>query len=103
MWVICDNEDVVKVMGKDVEYCWLEVFIFGVVLMGLGGVLFVYFNWLIMLEVIDLMVVMFFVWIMLILGGLGNNCGVIFGVVVVWIIWFMFEILIDWLLMEYVI
>ena len=47
------------------------------------------------------MVATFLVWIMLILGGSGNNRGAILGVAVVWIIWSMSEIVTDRLPHEY--
>src|SRR3546814_5307346 len=41
------------------------------------------------------MIATFLIWIMLILGGSGNNRGAILGAAVVWIIWSMNEMLAD--------
>src|SRR3546814_11906367 len=41
------------------------------------------------------MIATFLIWIMLILGGSGNNRGAILGAAVVWIIWSMTEMLAD--------
>ncbi|WP_186387488.1 MULTISPECIES: branched-chain amino acid ABC transporter permease [unclassified Stappia] len=101
MRAIRDNEDAARAMGKDVPYRRLEAFIFGSALMGLGGALFVHFNRTITPEAIDPMVATFLVWIMLILGGSGNNRGAILGVAVVWIIWSVSEIVTDRLPHEY--
>lgn len=101
MRAIRDNEDAARAMGKDVPYRRLEAFIFGSALMGLGGALFAHFNRTITPEAIDPMVATFLVWIMLILGGSGNNRGAILGVAVVWIIWSMSEIVTDRLPHEY--
>jgi branched-chain amino acid transport system permease protein len=49
------------------------------------------------------MVATFLVWIMLILGGSGNNRGAILGAAVVWIIWSVSEIATDRLPHEYAI
>ncbi len=95
MRAIRDNEDAARAMGKDVPYRRLEAFVFGAALMGLGGALFAHLNRAITPEAIDPMVATFLVWIMLILGGSGNNRGAILGVAVVWIIWSMSEILTD--------
>ncbi|MCA1297611.1 branched-chain amino acid ABC transporter permease [Stappia indica] len=101
MRAIRDNEDAARAMGKDVPYRRLEAFIFGSALMGLGGALFAHFNRSITPEAIDPMVATFLVWIMLILGGSGNNRGAILGVAVVWVIWSVSEIVTDQFPHEY--
>jgi branched-chain amino acid transport system permease protein len=101
MRAIRDNELAARAMGKNVEYRRLEAFIFGSALMGLGGALFAHFNRSITPEAIDPMVATFLVWIMLILGGSGNNRGAILGAAVVWIIWSVSEIATDQLPQEY--
>lgn len=101
MRAIRDNELAARAMGKNIEYRRLEAFIFGAALMGLGGALFAHFNRSITPEAIDPMVATFLVWIMLILGGSGNNRGAILGAAVVWIIWSVSEIATDQLPQEY--
>ncbi len=101
MRAIRDNELAARAMGKNIEYRRLEAFIFGAALMGLGGALFAHFNRSITPEAIDPMVATFLVWIMLILGGSGNNRGAILGAAVVWIIWSVSEIATDQLPHEY--
>lgn len=95
MRAIRDNETAAAAMGKDVERRRLEAFIFGACLMGLGGALFAHFNRSITPEAIDPMIATFLIWIMLILGGSGNNKGAILGTAVVWVIWSMSEIVTD--------
>ncbi|NRG19962.1 branched-chain amino acid ABC transporter permease [Rhizobiales bacterium] len=95
MRAIRDNELAARAMGKDVPFRRLEAFVFGAALMGLGGALFAHLNRAITPEAIDPMVATFLVWIMLILGGSGNNRGAILGVAVVWVIWSFSEILTD--------
>jgi len=101
MRAIRDNELAARAMGKNIEYRRLEAFIFGAALMGLGGALFAHFNRSITPEAIDPMVATFLVWIMLILGGSGNNRGAILGAAVVWTIWSVSEIATDQLPQEY--
>lgn len=103
MRAIRDNELAARAMGKNIEGRRLEAFMFGAALMGLGGALFAHFNRSITPEAIDPMVATFLVWIMLILGGQGNNKGAILGAAVVWIIWSMSEIATDQLPAEYAI
>ncbi|CUA94339.1 branched-chain amino acid ABC transporter permease [Pannonibacter indicus] len=101
MRAIRDNELAATAMGKDIAYRRLQSFIFGAALMGLGGALFAHFNRAITPEAIDPMIATFLVWIMLILGGSGNNRGAILGAAIVWIIWSVSEIATDRLPHEY--
>ncbi|SDR17098.1 branched-chain amino acid ABC transporter permease [Pseudovibrio sp. Tun.PSC04-5.I4] len=100
---IRDNEDAATAMGKDIKARRLEAFIFGAAIMGLGGALFAHFNRSITPEAIDPMIATFLIWIMLILGGSGNNRGALLGVAVVWIIWSASEFVTDQLPTEYAI
>ncbi|MFN3987823.1 MAG: branched-chain amino acid ABC transporter permease [Rhodocyclaceae bacterium] len=95
MRAIRDNEAAAAAMGKHVEKRRLEAFIFGSALMGLAGALFVHFNRSITPEAIDPMIATFLIWIMLILGGSGNNRGAILGAVVIWLIWSLSELFTD--------
>ena len=103
MRAIRDNETAARAMGKDIERRRLEAFMLGSALMGLGGALFAHFNRSITPEAIDPMVATFLIWIMLILGGSGNNRGALLGVAVVWTIWSFSEFLTDRLPTEYAI
>ncbi len=101
MRAIRDNESAARAMGKDVPYRRLEAFILGSALMGLAGALYVHLARTITPDAIDPMLVTFLVWIMVILGGSGNNRGVLLGAIIVWIIWSMSEIVTDQLPSEY--
>ncbi|WP_119274270.1 branched-chain amino acid ABC transporter permease [Taklimakanibacter deserti] len=101
MRAIRDNESAALAMGKDVPYRRLEAFILGSALMGLAGALYVHFARTITPDAIDPMLVTFLVWIMVVLGGSGNNRGVLIGAVIVWIIWSASEIVTDQFPAEY--
>ncbi|MGB3416645.1 MAG: branched-chain amino acid ABC transporter permease [Mesorhizobium sp.] len=101
MRAIRDNESAAQAMGKDVPYRRLEAFILGSALMGLAGALYVHLARTITPDAIDPMLVTFLVWIMVILGGSGNNRGVLLGAIIVWIIWSTSEIVTDQLPSEY--
>jgi branched-chain amino acid transport system permease protein len=101
MRAIRDNENAALAMGKDVPYRRLEAFILGSALMGLAGALYVHLARTITPDAIDPMLVTFLVWIMVVLGGSGNNRGVLIGAVIVWIIWSASEIVTDQFPAEY--
>ncbi|WP_349434465.1 branched-chain amino acid ABC transporter permease [Pararhizobium sp. A13] len=92
---IRDNELAAAAMGKDVPFRRQEAFILGAALMGLGGALYAHLNRGVTPDAIDPMVSSFLIWIMVILGGSGNNRGAILGVVVVWVIWSASEFITD--------
>src|SRR3546814_7230659 len=81
------SSDVCSSDLKDIAFRRLQAFVFGACLMGLGGALLAHFHRSITPEGIDPMIATFLIWIMLILGGSGNNRGAILGTAVVWIIW----------------
>lgn len=95
MRAIRDNEAAAAAMGKRIEARRLQAFMFGAAVMGLAGALFVHFNRSITPEAIDPMIATFLIWIMLILGGSGNNRGAILGAIVIWVVWSVSEMLTD--------
>lgn len=95
MRAIRDNETAAVAMGKNVPHRRMEAFVLGAALMGLTGALYVHFMRVITPDAIDPMIVTFLVWIMVILGGSGNNRGVLLGAFIVWILWSMSELLTD--------
>lgn len=95
MRAIRDNEISATAMGKDIPFRRLQAFVLGAALMGLGGALYAHLNRAITPEAVDPMMATFLIWIMVILGGSGNNRGALLGVVIVWVIWSASEILTD--------
>jgi len=88
---IRDNEVSALAMGKDVNRRRLEVFILGSFLMGLGGAALTSFNGIFDPSGFIPLNHTFLIWVMVILGGAGNNLGTLFGAVLVYIIWTMSE------------
>ncbi len=103
MRAIRDNETAARAMGKNVEARRLQAFIFGCFFMGLGGALFAHFNRSITPDALDPMITTFLIWIMLTLGGAGNNRGALLGVIIIWLIWSMTELVTGQLPAEYAI
>ncbi len=95
MRAIRENELSANAMGKDIERRRLEAFVLGAAVMGLGGALTANYFKFIGVEASDPLITTFLVWVMLILGGSGNNKGAILGAVVVWAIWSMTEFAAD--------
>lgn len=91
MRAIRDREDAAASMGKDVTRRRLEIFVFGCVLMGIGGAALIHFNTIFDPNSFLDLNHTFLVWVMVILGGPGNNRGAIFGSLLVYLIWTMSE------------
>ena len=81
------NEDAVLAAGKHVLWFRVEAFVFGSMIMGLGGALYAHFTMFISPEAFDPMFGTFLVWVMLIAGGSGNNKGALLGAVIIWGVW----------------
>ena len=87
MRAIRDNEQAAAAIGKDVVTYRLEAFLIGAACMGLGGALSVYYLRFIGLNATEPLTTTFLVWVMLIIGGSGNNKGAVWGAFLIWIIW----------------
>ena len=90
---IRENEDAAEAAGKDVEKFRLQAFILGSMLMGLFGALMTHYVKIITPEGTEPLLVTFLPWVMLIIGGAGNNRGAIVGAILVWGLWTLTELL----------
>ncbi len=88
---IRDNELSSAAMGKNVNGRRLEVFMFGSVLMGIGGAALITFNSIFDPSGFLPLHHTFLIWVMVILGGAGNNIGTMLGAVIVYIVWVVSE------------
>lgn len=84
---IREDEEVVKAAGKNVTRYRLEALVFGAVVMGIGGSLYAHFTSFISAKAFEPMQGTFLIWVMLIVGGSGNNLGALFGSLLIWGIW----------------
>jgi branched-chain amino acid transport system permease protein len=73
--------------GKDVAAFRMQSFLVGAVIMGIGGALYAHYMVSIDYGHFDPLYGTFLIWVMLMLGGSGNNRGAILGAFVVWGIW----------------
>lgn len=87
MRAIRDNHIAAASMGKDVTGRQLELFIFGSVLMGIGGAILATFSQIFDPSGYQPINHTFMLWVMVIVGGAGNNWGVILGSFLIYIVW----------------
>jgi branched-chain amino acid transport system permease protein len=87
MRAIRDNHIAAASMGKDVKNRQLEVFILGSVLMGIGGAVLVSFGQIYDPGAYQPINHTFIFWVMVIVGGAGNNWGAILGAVLIYVTW----------------
>lgn len=73
--------------GKNVAAFRMQAFVVGSVIMGIGGALYAHYIVSIDYGHFDPLYGTFLIWVMLMLGGSGNNRGAILGAFVVWGIW----------------
>ena len=91
MRAIRDNEISAAAMGKDINRRRLEMFVLGNVIIGIGGAALITFTSIFDPSSFTPLNHTFLIWVMVILGGAGNNLGTVFGVVLVYVIWIMSE------------
>ncbi len=104
MRAIRDNEVAAAAMGKDVNFRRLEIFVLGSALIGIGGAALVTFARIFDPSAFHPLKHTFIIWVMVLVGGAGNNLGAIFGATAIYIIWTMSEplsLLIFGLIAEY--
>jgi branched-chain amino acid transport system permease protein len=87
MRAIRDNHIASASMGKNVTARQLEIFILGSVLMGIGGAILVSFAQINDPGAYQPINHTFLIWVMVIVGGAGNNWGAIFGALLIYITW----------------
>jgi branched-chain amino acid transport system permease protein len=82
-----EEESSARMNGKDAAAFKLEAFVVGAVVMGVGGALYAHYMASIDYSHFDPLYATFLIWVMLMLGGSGNNRGAVLGAFVVWGIW----------------
>ena len=87
MRAIRDNEEAASAMGKNVVKEHLLIFILGSAIVGLAGAMMVTNDGLFTPGSYRPMRYTFVIWVMVIVGGTGNNFGAILGRFVVWFLW----------------
>ncbi len=87
MRAIRDNEQAAKAMGKDVKRRHLQIFILGSAVIGIAGAMLVTLNSQLVPTAYNPLRFTFLIWVMVIVGGSGNNWGSILGGFLIWFLW----------------
>ncbi len=87
MRAIRDNETAARAMGKDVTRRHLMVFILGSGVCGLAGAMMVTLDGQLTPGSYEPLRFTFLIWVMVIVGGSGNNWGAVLGAFIIWFLW----------------
>ena len=87
MRAIRDNETAANAMGKDVTARHLQVFILGSAVIGLAGAMLTTLDGQFTPTSYQPLRFTFLIWVMVIVGGSGNNYGSVMGGFLVWFVW----------------
>jgi branched-chain amino acid transport system permease protein len=91
MRAIRDNEVAAEAMGKDVTARHLQVFILGSAICGIAGAMMTTLDGQLTPGTYQPLRFTFLVWVMVIVGGSGNNFGAVLGGFLVWFLWVQVE------------
>ena len=98
MRAIRDNETAAEAMGKDVKGRHLQIFILGSAVLGLAGAMLTTLDGQFTPHSYQPLRFTFLVWVMVIVGGSGNNYGAIIGGFIIWFFWIEAEPIGLWLM-----
>jgi|TARA_Y100000310_G_scaffold265120_1_gene276002 branched-chain amino acid transport system permease protein len=87
MRAIRDNEEAANAMGKNVVKQHLLIFVLGSAIVGIAGAMMVTYDGLFTPGSYRPMRYTFLIWVMVIVGGSGNNFGAVLGGFAVWFLW----------------
>ena len=93
MRAIRDNETAAQAMGKDIKSRHLQIFILGSAVCGIAGAMMTTLDAQLTPGAYQPLRFTFLIWVMVIVGGSGNNFGAILGGFVVWFFWIEAEII----------
>jgi len=91
MRAIRDNETAAEAMGKDVKARHLQIFILGSAVCGIAGAMMTTLDGLMTPGSYQPLRFTFLVWVMVIVGGSGNNWGAVLGGFLIWFLWVQVE------------
>ncbi len=87
MRAIRDNEVSANAMGKNVVKRHLHIFVIGSAVVGISGAMLITLDGLFTPASFQPLRYTFLIWIMVIVGGTGNNLGGILGGFIIWFVW----------------
>ena len=98
MRAIRDNRDAAAAMGKDVTARHLQVFVLGSAVVGIAGAMLVTLDGQFTPASYQPLRFTFLIWVMVIIGGSGNNWGSVLGAFLIWFVWIQAEPVGHWLM-----
>jgi branched-chain amino acid transport system permease protein len=91
MRAIRDNEVSAAAMGKNVTKRHLQVFVIGAAVCGIAGAMMVTLDGIFTPGTYNPLRFTFLIWVMVIVGGSGNNWGAVLGGFLIYTMWIMVE------------
>lgn len=91
MRAIRDNETAARAMGKDVTRRHLQIFVLGSAICGMAGAMMTTLDGQLTPASYQPLRYTFLIWVMVIVGGSGNNLGAMLGGFLIWWLWVMVE------------
>ncbi|MEP3055303.1 MULTISPECIES: branched-chain amino acid ABC transporter permease [Ascidiaceihabitans] len=91
MRAIRDNEFAAEAMGKNVTARHLQVFVLGSAICGIAGAMMTTLDGQLTPGTYQPLRFTFLIWVMVIVGGSGNNLGAVLGGFLIWWLWVMVE------------
>ncbi|MGZ2257927.1 ABC transporter permease subunit [Roseobacter sp. A03A-229] len=98
MRAIRDNEVAAEAMGKDVTARHLQIFVLGSAICGIAGAMMTTLDGQLTPGTYQPLRFTFLVWVMVIVGGSGNNFGAVLGGFLIWFLWVQVEPMGLWLM-----
>jgi branched-chain amino acid transport system permease protein len=87
MRAIRDNRDAAEAMGKNVTRRHMQVFILGSAVVGVAGAMMTTLDGQLTPGIYNPLRFTFLIWVMVIVGGSGNNWGAVLGGFLIWFLW----------------
>ena len=91
MRAIRDNETAAEAMGKNVTGRHLQIFILGSAVCGIAGAIMTTLDGQLVPTTYQPLRYTFLIWVMVIVGGSGNNFGAVLGGMLIWFLWVQVE------------
>ena len=91
MRAIRDNEVAAEAMGKNVTGRHLQIFILGSAICGIAGAMMTSLDSQLTPGTYQPLRYTFLIWVMVIIGGSGNNLGAVLGGFIIWFLWVQVE------------
>ena len=98
MRAIRDDEEAAEAMGKDVTARHLQVFVLGSAICGVAGAMMTTLDGQLTPGAYQPLRFTFLIWVMVIVGGSGNNWGAVLGGFLIWFLWVEVEPVGRWVL-----